>query len=93
MQKSGIEYLTHSWNFQTGCLNHENGVCTLPCWAKAMAKRFHRSFEPELHPKKISDPLRSKQGGRRIGVCFTGDLFGSWVDLPRRWIVRQDEPR
>ncbi len=81
MQKSGIEYLTHSWSFYTGCLNQENGVCALPCWAKAMAHRFGRSFEPELHVEKIGEPLRgARVKGRRIGVCFTGDLFGDWVN-------------
>ena len=80
LSKSGIEYLTHSWNFMTGCRNQENGVCNLPCWARAMAKRFHRSFEPELHPEFIDAPLAATHKPRNIGVCFTGDLFGNWVN-------------
>jgi protein gp37 len=79
MQKTGIEYLTHVWNFQTGCLNKRNGVCTLPCWAEAMAKRFHRSFEPELHINKIREALLLRNRSSRVGVCFTGDLFGDWI--------------
>jgi protein gp37 len=79
MQKSGIDYLTHTWNFQTGCLNQENGVCTLPCWAKGMAHRFYRSFKPELHVEKLAEAIHAKLGDR-VGVCFTGDLFGGWVN-------------
>ena len=78
LSKSNIDYLTHVWNFQTGCLNQEQGVCKLPCWAKAQAKRFGRSFEPELHLGKLTDTLPKEPA--RIGVCFTGDLFGDWVD-------------
>jgi len=78
MNKSSIEYLTHTWNFYTGCRHQETGVCTLPCWAKAMAKRFGRSFEPEFHTKTFAQPFPAKAA--RIGVCFTGDLFGDWVD-------------
>jgi protein gp37 len=79
MNKSSIEYLTHSWNFYTGCRNQENGVCTLPCWAKSIAHRFGRSFEPKLHLEKTHEPLLSRTANR-VGVCFTGDLFGNWID-------------
>ena len=90
MNHTGIEYLVNQggspgyvWNFQTGCLNKQNGVCNLPCWAEAMAKRFHRDFKPEYHSVKLSEPLKgNKEGGRRIGVCFTGDLFGDWINDP-----------
>jgi len=81
MNKSGIEYLTHVWNFYTGCNHWKTGVCPVgdKCWAKSMAHRYNRSFEPTLHPEKLLDPLSLKKPGR-IGVCFTGDLFGEWVD-------------
>jgi protein gp37 len=78
LSKSKIDYLTHVWNFQTGCLNQEQGVCKLPCWAKAQAKRFGRSFLPELHLAKLTAPLPKEPA--RIGVCFTGDLFGDWIN-------------
>jgi protein gp37 len=77
MNKSSIEYLTHSWNFYTGCKNQENGVCTLPCWAKAISHRFGRSFEPTF--KRVAF-IQNMPQGARIGVCFTGDLFGDWVN-------------
>jgi protein gp37 len=78
MNRSSIEYLTHSWNFFTGCRNQENGVCNLPCWVRAMAKRFHSSFEPEFNPAVFSTSMPKKPA--RIGACFTGDLFGDWVN-------------
>ena len=81
MSKTDIEYLTHTWNFYTGCNHWKTGVCAVGenCWAKCLADRFHRPFEPTLHPELLLDPLRLKKPGR-IGVCFTGDLFGDWVD-------------
>ena len=46
-----------------------------------MSQRFKGgNFEPHLLPEKLLDPLKGRQGGRRIGVCFTGDLFGDWVN-------------
>jgi protein gp37 len=78
MNKSRIEYLTHVWNFQTGCKNQENGVCSLPCWAKALSHRYGRSFKPEF--KLVIYCHSMPRLPSRIGVCFTGDLFGPWVD-------------
>jgi hypothetical protein len=50
-----------------------------------MSTRFKGgSFNPHFIPEKLIDPLKGKQGGRRIGVCFTGDLFGDWVDPDKR---------
>jgi len=56
-----------------------------------MSQRFKGGdFEPHLLPEKLLDPLKGRQGGRRIGVCFTGDLFGEWVD-PEQEIGKQVE--
>jgi len=81
MSDTAIEYLDKAWNFYTGCQNWQNGVCPIgeKCWAKAIDKRFHRSFEPTLHTDKLLEPLKIRKPSR-IGVCFTGDLFGEWVD-------------
>lgn len=80
LSKTGISYLTHVWNFYTGC-RHYLSICPCAdkCWARVMANRFGQSFEPTLHPDKLLDPLRLRKPGR-IGVCFTGDLGGDWVD-------------
>lgn len=81
LTKSNIEYLTHVWNFYPGCNHWKTGVCPVgeDCWAMGMAKRFKRGdFEPRLLPEKLLDPLTLKKPAK-IGVCFTGDLFGDWV--------------
>ncbi len=87
LTKTNIEYFVnpdgtrgYSWNFYTGC-SHDKSVCPVAdkCWARGMSHRFSRSFEPTLHPEKLLDPLSLKKPAR-IGVCFTGDLFGDWVD-------------
>jgi protein gp37 len=79
LSKSKIEYLTHTWNFYTGCQNGPD-ICPLGerCWSRRMAARFHRSFEPEFHPDIFQ--ARMPLEPARIGVCFTGDLFGDWVN-------------
>jgi protein gp37 len=80
LTKSGIEYLNYHWGFMTGC-KHGPDVCPCSnkCWARSMAHRYKRSFEPTLHAEKLLDPLKLKKPSR-IGVCFTGDLFGEWVN-------------
>jgi len=90
LTKTDIEYLNWAWNFYTGCDHWKTGVCAVGenCWAKSMAERFHRSFEPTLHSKLLLDPLKLKKPAR-IGACFTGDLFGDWVD-PTYWISLQE---
>ena len=80
MSKTDIEYLTHTWNFYTGCNHWKTGVCPIPkCWAKDIAHRFNRSFEPTLNLKALNERLTIREPAR-IGVCFTGDLFGDWVN-------------
>jgi protein gp37 len=80
MSKTDIEYLTHTWNFYTGCNHWKTGVCPIPkCWAKDIAHRFNRSFEPTLNLKVLNERLTMREPAR-IGVCFTGDLFGDWVN-------------
>ena len=86
MQKTNIEYLTHSWNpiamrctrVSAGCKN---------CWHLRMANRlggndvFHGDVQaaynggaPVIRQKELSAPLRRKKPAR-IGVQFMGDLF------------------
>lgn len=87
MNHTNIEYLVnpdgtkgYCWNFYTGCRHTlKECPCADKCWAKTGAHRFGRSYEPTLHPEKILEPLSLKKPSR-IGVCFTGDLFGEWVD-------------
>jgi len=83
LSKSGIEYLDYVWNFYSGCLNWKNGVCSVGenCWAKGTTERFKQfypnGFEPAFYSEAFHSPLYLKKPSI-IGVCFMGDLFGSW---------------
>ncbi len=81
MGSTNIEYIDRTWNFYYGCLHKQQGVCPIPhCWAWDMDKRFgDKRFYPRLIPEKLLEPLKWKKPAR-VGVCFTGDLFGDWVD-------------
>jgi protein gp37 len=94
---TSIEYLTHHWPVVTGC----SFGCPW-CWARKNANvrpichaytyrnegddwvegRFD---QPILHPGRLDFPLRRKKPAR-IGVCFTGDLFGP--EVPEEHIRR-----
>ncbi len=85
LSKTGIDYLTHTWPFYTGCRHTEQQCpCNSLCWARKSSKRSgDKLFTPTLHPERLLSPLSIKQPAR-IGVCFTGDLFGEWVDSEQK---------
>lgn len=77
MQKTGIEWADYSWNPVSGCRHG----CEY-CYARKMAVRYKRSFEPAFHEKKLYELKETTNG-----VVFCGsncDLWGSWVD--QLWI-------
>lgn len=78
MQTTKIEWTDKSWNPVTGCLNG----CEY-CYAARISHRFGRSFEPALHPSRLSQPRRLRTPSK-IFVCSMADLFGDWV--PQTWI-------
>lgn len=80
ISKSKIEYLTHCWNFQRGCLNPLSVCPTMgTCWARSLADRFNKGvFAPSFKIGVLVAGFPMKPA--RIGVCYTGDLFGPWVD-------------
>lgn len=93
---SGIEYLTHAWNFYSGCRHKQQGKCPpFPCWAEQLVKRhsnhYPNGFEPTFYPEAFLSPLHLKKPAR-IGVCFMGDLFGDWVD-PHQIVHPEDAYR
>ena len=97
LSKSNIEYLTHVWNFASGCRHRETGICPVPnCWARSIALRFKthypQGFAPALYPDALLSPLSLKKPAR-IGVCFLGDLFGDWVDPAQIVDLRNTPPR
>jgi protein gp37 len=74
----GINWTDATWNPVTGCLHG----CPY-CYARAIAVRFGRSFEPAFHPEKLQEPLHRK-APTKIFVGSTADLFGNWV--PNEWV-------
>ena len=84
MNKTSIEWCTHTWNPVTGC---KHG-CPY-CYARKIAERFKGSkawpkgFEPMFHKGRMGDAVKHKKPAA-IFVCSMADLFGEWV--PSRWI-------
>ena len=87
MNKTGIEYLTHTWNPTTGRSEISDGCKN--CWAKKMAKRLAAMGAPGYDP---ADPFKVTAHINRfdqprlvkklsvIGVSFMGDLFHNLID-------------
>ncbi|NIQ97074.1 MAG: DUF5131 family protein [Desulfuromonadales bacterium] len=78
MNRTKIEWTDFTWNPVTGC---KHG-CPY-CYARAVSKRFGRSFAPRLHSNRIRQPER-RRAPAKIFVCSMADLFGDWV--PDAWI-------
>jgi protein gp37 len=81
---SRIPYLDETWNPITGCTPISEG-CE-HCWARAMDARFRGGAHgPAFHEERLD----SKQSPfhwrdpRRIGVCFTSDLWHG--QIPNEW--------
>ena len=96
MQRTSIEYLTHTWNpVAMRCTPVSEG-CT-NCWHLAMAKRLaanpklseerraaYAGGAPCLVPRELEAPLRRKKPAV-IGVQFMGDLFHESLDTAGGW--------
>jgi len=73
----GINWTDVTWNPITGCLHG----CPY-CYARRIAERFGRGFDPAFHPDRLEQPLHSRQA-LKVFVGSTADNFGNWV--PREW--------
>lgn len=89
MNKTMIEWCTHTWNPITGCRHN----CPY-CYARKIAERFRETpafpvgFTPVLRQERLAEPLPKDRFEpvdkyRKIFVCSMGDMFGQWV--PERW--------
>jgi len=99
MNRTKIEWATHTWNPVTGCLHG----CQY-CYARRIASRFATGngggepfvynnpdagpfpakFDPTFHRYRLDEPANLKKPAR-IFVVSMGDLFGDWV--PDDWII------
>ncbi len=97
MNKTGIEYLTHTWNpIAMRCTPVSEGCKR--CWHIARAKMLAKNPQisgyvqkayagtepPRLIKPRLSDPLKVKKPSM-IGVQFMGDLFHE--DVPFEFII------
>jgi protein gp37 len=73
MNKTNIEWTNYSWNPITGCLHN----CWY-CYAKKLFTRFHRSFEPQFHPERLSE-LKKLKKPAKVFVCSVADIFAKWT--------------
>lgn len=92
MNRTGIEYLTHTWNpIAMRCSPASEGCAN--CWHLAMAKRHAGNHQlrrelreargggaPWLNEGELEAPLRLRTPAR-IGVQFMGDLFHESIPL------------
>ncbi|NIQ96022.1 MAG: DUF5131 family protein [Desulfuromonadales bacterium] len=73
MNRTKIEWTDFTWNPVTGC---QHG-CPY-CYARAVSKRFGRSFEPLYHLRRLDQPTKRREPAK-IFVCSMADLFGDWI--------------
>ena len=71
--KDTIGWCDYTFNPITGCL----GGCPY-CYARAIYKRFKKSFKPEFHPDRLNEPMKLKIPSR-IFVCSVSDFWGKGV--------------
>ena len=78
MQKTKIEWATHTWNPMTGCLHG----CPY-CYAKQTAENpflsraFPYGFEPHFYPNRLREPMALKNPAIVFADSMS-DLFGDW---------------
>ena len=73
MNHTKIEWTDYTWNPITGCLNG----CPY-CYARKISDRFHKSFKPEIHYDRLSQPLKENKPSK-IFVCSMSDFWGKGV--------------
>lgn len=97
MNKTNIEYLTHTWNpIAMRCTPISEGCAN--CWHIKMADRMKNNPKlpigrrdsysggpPVLIERELNEPLRLKKSSI-IGVEFMGDIFAD--SIHRDWILR-----
>lgn len=71
MNKTKIEWADYTWNPITGCMNG----CDY-CYARRMFQRFRKSFKPEFHEDRLSDPIHTNKPYR----IFADSVSDFWSE-------------
>ena len=94
---TGISWAQATWNPVTGCDKVSEGCDN--CYAEALTKKYPKNwpdgFAVVLHPDRLNQPAKVKQG-KRIFVNSMSDLFHPKVTdefLTRIWQTMLDHPR
>ncbi len=96
MNKTKIEYLTHTWNpIKMKCTRVSAGCAN--CWHLKYRTRFSYDGKPVLREKDCLSPIRLKKPSI-IGVQFMGDLFHEsipfeFIDLIFAIMIKADHHR
>ena len=72
MNNTGISWTDYTWNPVSGCTKVSEG-CKF-CYAEEWSKRWHRSFQVQLHPEKLKEVKRIPSGSK-VFVNSMSDLF------------------
>jgi protein gp37 len=93
MNKTRVDWATHSYNPVTGCLGPANdGQHCQYCYAKRITTRFAggaafpKGFAPTFHADRLRDPmLKTIPAGSRVFVGSMTDLGAPWA---AEWLPR-----
>jgi len=82
---SRIDYLDETWNPIEGCTAISEGCKN--CWAAGMMKRFRGGMHrPQFRMDRLPQLMKWRKP-RRVGVCFTSDLWHEDVTDSQRSAV------
>ena len=74
MNRTKIEWATHTWNPFTGCSKVSEGCQN--CYAEALTTRMMLGYDftPRYHPDRLAE-IQNQDGPKIIFVCSMSDLF------------------
>lgn len=78
MNKTGISWTDLTWNPVSGCSKVSPGCQN--CYAEALSRRWHRSFDVTLHPERLGE-VRKIPSGSKVFVNSMSDLFHKEVPM------------
>jgi len=83
VNRTKIEWTDYTWNPITGC----KGGCHY-CYARKIYQRFNRSFEPQFHIERLTEPIKLKKASK-IFTCSVSDFFADWNEPIWKLLVQE----